>query len=88
MALPTIAELEDKGVPRLVFHRKNAVRYWMDFVSWEGLPSDRIFYRGDDFNGRAVLYASGYGVQGDYGNGSVFIDHKYLTEAQLIGNER
>lgn len=81
MSLPTLDELQDSGVSRFLFPPDNAVPYWMDFASWEGLPSDRVFYLDATEkapHARVTLRASGYGVAGDYGNGSVFMKAEYL----------
>lgn len=75
--LPTLEQLN--GVKRFVFPPDNKTRYWMDFASWEGLPSDRVFYlKGEVSHGQLELVAMGYGLKDSYGNGSIFIDPKYL----------
>jgi hypothetical protein len=74
MALKTVEELYFGNLPRVRFTHSNKVRYWMDFASWCGLPSDRDFFVvGNAPHGCLNLVARGYGARDDYGNGSVFI---------------
>jgi hypothetical protein len=74
---PTKEQL--KGAKRYVFPDNNKAQYFMDFAFWETLPSDRIFYlKGDAPHGHVELVAHGYGIEGEYGNGSIIIDPKYL----------
>ncbi len=78
MALPTIDELNDARVERFVFPRGNTIPYSMDFRRWEGIPSDRIFYKRREENGQCDLVADGYGANGNYGNGSIYVATKNL----------
>jgi hypothetical protein len=61
--------------------------FWMDFACWEGVPSDRDFY----LNGESApqhkacyLVAPGYGVHGDYGNGSIMVKKADLTKVEEV----
>ncbi len=75
MSLLTIEELKEK--PSLRFPEGNNIGYFMDFAFWRGIPSDRDFYIvGDAAHDCLDLVAPGYGVKGDYGNGSIFVDRK------------
>jgi len=79
--VPTLEQLN--GVKRYRFPADNKARYFMDFASWETLPADRLFYlKGDAPGGRVELVAHGYGLRGDYGNGSIFIDPEQLPLEQ------
>lgn len=78
--LPTIEELECSGARRINFPPGNKAQYWQDFSYWEGLPSDITFFVDPTplKPGCLILRARGYGVRGDYGNGSIFIQTDQL----------
>jgi hypothetical protein len=81
MTLKTVEELYFQNLPKVRFRPDNDVRYWMDFTSWEGLPSDRDFFIvGFISHGDLELVARGYGARDDYGNGSVHIKPKELVQ--------
>lgn len=64
---------------RIKFKPGNTVRWEQDFSSNEGMPADIWFTILDDSGERFShpnyirLSAEGYGVRGDYGNGSIYI---------------
>lgn len=75
MALMTMEELKEK--PSLQFPKENDIGFFMDFAFFRGIPSDRIFYvAGDAPHDSLNLIAPGYGLRGDYGNGSIFVSRK------------
>lgn len=73
MTLPWLSDIEH--LPKVRFPKDNKVRFFMDFASWEGVPDDRDFYLTSEgpTEGYVTMVANGYGVRGDYGNGSIFI---------------
>lgn len=82
--LQTIEELKAGGYRRVRFPDDNKVHYFMDFSFREGLPSDIDFFvvhEPHHRDGWVTLKARGYGVQDDYGNGSIFIETSELPEA-------
>lgn len=73
MSLPTLADVADQ--PPLRFP-PNQIVYWMDFSSWRGIPTDRDFYihkEAPSQHDSYYLVARGYGLRGDYGNGSMMV---------------
>lgn len=84
MSVPWLSDIEDR--PAIRFPKGNKIGFWMDFAYWKGIPSDRNFY----FNGDSApqhdsvyLVARGYGVRGDYGNGSIMVRKSDLTTSSL-----
>jgi hypothetical protein len=79
MSVPYLSDLE--GRPAVRFPDGNKIQFWMDFACWEGIPSDRDFYiNGESAPQHASFYlvARGYGVRGDYGNGSIMVNKSAL----------
>jgi hypothetical protein len=66
-----------KRKPSLRFPKGNKIGFWMDFQYWECIPSDRDFYiAGEAPHDSLDLVAEGYGLEGSYGNGSIFVARK------------
>jgi hypothetical protein len=67
-------------LPRIRFPDENRISFFMDFAFWCGLPSDRDFFVVGPAPGGLGLefVARGYGIKGDYGNGSVFAQLAYV----------
>jgi hypothetical protein len=82
MTIPTLSDLEASGQRRVRFRKGNKIRFWMDFSSWEGLPSNVDLFVNPEcpHPGRVELCGRGYGVREYYGNGSI-----YLNTAELLG---
>jgi hypothetical protein len=67
-----------------VAHRfkENNFRYWQDYQSKVSIPSGIDFFvKGELGNGMVIIAADGYGMQGSYGNGSLFVHRDTLQYA-------
>ena len=77
-----------RGLPYLEFSEDNEIIFYQDFNWWKGLPSETKFYIEKLSSNGVWLVADGYGaltnnrfgLPHNYGNGSICIDFKYLTE--------
>lgn len=81
MSVPWLSDIETR--PPLRFPKGNKIGFWMDFAYWEGIPSDRNFYiesEGPEQHKSVYLVARGYGVRGDYGNGSIMVKKADIAE--------
>ena len=52
----------------------NNIGYYQDMGFWKNVPSNIKFRITKITNKSFVLYAAGFGEQGNYGNGSIFVD--------------
>ena len=74
MSVPALSDLEKLASVR--FPSGNKIMFGMDFGCWEGIPADRDFYiiaEAPEQHQAFYLAARGYGVRGDYGNGSIMV---------------
>jgi len=65
---------------------ENNIKYFQAHCFWEGIPTD-IEFTVERLQGLAKnrfrLRAPGYGVMGDYGNGSLYVFGLGLTSEQI-----
>jgi hypothetical protein len=73
MSVPNLSDIEVQ--PPIRFPKGNRIAFWMDFSWFVGVPSDRNFYirRQVPNHDSWDIVARGYGVAGDYGNGSIMV---------------
>lgn len=57
------------------------ITYWQDFSWWRNkFPFWKKWIVEGFCNGSAVLASKGYGLKPKYGNGSIYVDPKYLPQ--------
>lgn len=70
---------------RYVFHPGNEISFGMDFRWFCGVPSELVFFKKGEIGSSLIeLVAIGYGVAGNYGNGSIVIKRDDLSKGTKL----